>query len=80
MSVAKGHTFGATEQVTNTKLHNLVDDATVSLEHDEIASNMFTSLACGSLGLIPYHMLVQSMASGDLMRYDGSSGFYSTAS
>ena len=30
MSITKGYTFGATELVTNTKLHLLVDDATIS--------------------------------------------------
>ena len=30
ISVTKGYTFGATEQVTNTKLHTLVDSATVA--------------------------------------------------
>jgi len=29
-SISKGYTFGATELVTNTKLHNLVDGATIS--------------------------------------------------
>lgn len=29
-TITKGYTFGATEQVTNTKLHSLVDDATIS--------------------------------------------------
>lgn len=29
-TITKGFTFGATEQVTNTKLHNLVDLATIS--------------------------------------------------
>jgi hypothetical protein len=31
MSITKGYTFGATELVTNTKLHTLVDSATVDL-------------------------------------------------
>ena len=30
-SITKGYTFGATEQVTNTKLHTLVDSATIDL-------------------------------------------------
>jgi len=30
-SITKGQTFATTEQVTNTKLHNLVDNATVDL-------------------------------------------------
>lgn len=30
ISLSKGQIFGSTEQVTNTKLHNLVDNATVS--------------------------------------------------
>jgi hypothetical protein len=29
-TIVKGYTFGSTEQVTNTKLHNLVDQATIS--------------------------------------------------
>jgi len=29
-TISKGYTFGATETVTNTKLHTLVDDATIS--------------------------------------------------
>lgn len=29
-TITKGYTFGATEQVTNTKLHSLVDSATIS--------------------------------------------------
>jgi hypothetical protein len=29
-TLSKGYTFGATEQVTNTKLHSLVDDGTVT--------------------------------------------------
>jgi hypothetical protein len=30
-SVTKGQTFGTTEQITNTKLHNLVDLATIDM-------------------------------------------------
>jgi len=30
-SITKGQTFGTTEQITNTKLHNLVDLATVDM-------------------------------------------------
>jgi len=29
-TITKGQTFGVTEQVTNTKLHTLVDSATIS--------------------------------------------------
>ena len=32
MGITKGYTFGATELVTNTKLHTLVDSATISSE------------------------------------------------
>jgi hypothetical protein len=31
MSITKGQTFGTSEQITNTKLHNLVDLATIDL-------------------------------------------------
>ena len=30
-TITKGYTFGATELVTNTKLHTLVDNATIDL-------------------------------------------------
>jgi len=45
MAIVKGQTFGVAEQITNTKLHNLVDLATFS-------NNFLTSLACAS-GKIP---------------------------
>lgn len=76
MSITKGLSFGVAEQVTNTKLHNLVDDATISLEHNEFATNVFTSLA-SAVGVLPFHSLFQgSLASGVALRYDGSGGTY----
>ena len=38
-AITKGYTFGATELVTNSKLHSLVDDATIlGIVNAEIAS------------------------------------------
>lgn len=40
MPIQRGLTFGATEEVTNTKLHNIVDNATISnLAQAEMAGN-----------------------------------------
>jgi len=75
MSITKGQTFGSTEQITNTKLHALVDSATISLEHTEIANNMLTSLAT-TAGMIPSYILMSSLASGATLKYDGSTGIY----
>lgn len=75
MSISKGQTFGVAEQVTHTKLHNLVDLATISLEFDELAAAMLTSLATAS-GMIPSFMIIPSLASGATIHYDGSNGFY----
>lgn len=76
MSITKGQTFGVAEQVTNTKLHNLVDAATISLEHDEVADNVLSSLA-STAGQLRIHNLIQaSMASGADIRFDGADGFY----
>ena len=73
MSIARGKTFGATEQVTNAKLHELVDSATILLENDEISTNMLTSLP-SSAGTIPSYNLFQGLASGATLIYDGDRG------
>ena len=75
MSITKGHTFGATEQVTNTKLHNLVDTATLSIEHTEFAANVLSSLP-STAGTLRVYSLVQSLASGVAIRHDGAGGLY----
>lgn len=75
MGITKGHTFGTTEQVNSTKLHNLVDLATLSIIHSELATNMLSSLAT-SAGRIPSFMLILSLASGATIKYDGNRGFY----
>lgn len=76
MSITKGITLGSTEQVTNTKLHNLVDQATISLEHSEFSSNVLTSLA-STVGVLKIWSLYQgSLASGAAIRFNGSNGLY----
>jgi len=43
-SITKGYTFGSTELVTSTKLHSLVDDATIaSIARSETASSFFNN-------------------------------------
>lgn len=52
-TLLQGHTFAATEQVTNTKLHNLVANASISnILAAELSNNLLTSLA-SALGKIP---------------------------
>ena len=42
----QGHTFGTTEQVTNTKMHNLVVNASISgINATEMANSFLSSLA-----------------------------------
>ena len=64
-TITKGQTFGVAEQVTNTKLHNLVDLATITgIVNSELANNIMTSLASAS-GKIPFQnmWLITSLAS-----------------
>lgn len=77
MSITKGTTYGVTEQITNTKLHTLVDSATISLELDEFSANVLTSLP-STAGMIPQHTIIQSMASGAQIRSDGDGGWYAS--
>jgi hypothetical protein len=79
MSIAKGITLGSTEQVTNTKLHNLVDQATISLEYSEVANNILTSLSSLAGQLKPRNH-VTSLASGALIRHDGAGSWYASMS
>lgn len=115
-TLGKGITLGATELVTNTKLHNLIDLGTVSgitdadlsgsanIGNDKLAQittaakvsgSALTNLASisggipgtiintlGSLastsGIIPRHCFVTSLASGALVRFNGSTGWYAS--
>lgn len=43
MAITKGYTFGATELVTNTKLHAMVDSATLSNVADSSLSQITTA-------------------------------------
>lgn len=52
MSITRGITYSSTEQITNTKLHNLIDLSTISVGYTEIASGMLSSLASAS-GKVP---------------------------
>lgn len=54
----QGQTFGSTEQVTNTKLHNLVANASISnILASEFNGNILTSLPSGA-GKVPPQNLV----------------------
>jgi len=54
----QGQTFGSTEQVTNTKLHNLVANASISnILASEFAANILYSLVSGS-GKIPRQNMI----------------------
>lgn len=77
MSITKGLTYGSTEQITNTKLHNLVDLGTISLEFDEFATNVLQSIPT-TAGVFKTRLFVSSLASGSLLRHDGSGGFYAS--
>lgn len=49
----QGHTFAATEQVTNTKLHNMVVNASISgIKPSELSTGLLSSLASNA-GKIP---------------------------
>jgi len=75
-TITKGQTFGSTEQITNTKLHNLVDAATISgIEASELATNILGSLP-STAGTLRSFNLVTSLASGAAIRYDGAGGLY----
>lgn len=77
-TVTKGQSFGATEQITNTKLHNLVDLATVT----SIAVSDLSTGILGSLSSVPGQLrtisMVTSLASGALIRHNGSGGWYAS--
>lgn len=75
MGLSRGLTLAVTEQITNTKLHNLVDQTNVSVNYNELSSGMLNSLASVS-GRIPSFIIIPSMASGATVKYDGNRGFY----
>jgi len=100
-TVTKGITFGATEQVTNTKLNNLVDlavitnivdadcSASMNLSNSKLATidtyGKVTGKAISNLGSlsslagqIKTFSLVTSLASGALIRHNGSGGWYAS--
>ena len=59
MGITKGYTFGATELVTNTKLHTLVDSATLSQATASAiggtlpSTGAFTSISATAINLTP---------------------------
>lgn len=77
-TVTKGQIFGSTEQITNTKLHNLVDLATVT----SIAVSDLSTGILGSLSSVPGQLrtisMVTSLASGAMIRHNGSGGWYAS--
>lgn len=56
MSISRGITYSSTEQITNTKLHNLIDTATLSISASEISSSMLTSLASSAGKIAPQNL------------------------
>jgi len=78
MTITKGYTFGATELVTNTKLHSLVDSATISgILNTEIAAN--ASIVDTKLAQITTSGKVNSTAlaatsqvRGDILYFNGT--------
>ena len=77
-TITKGQTFGAAEQITATKLHNLVDLGTVT----NISVSDLSSGILGSLSSVPGQLrtisIVTSLASGALIRHNGSGGWYAS--
>lgn len=77
-TVTKGQTFGSTEQITNTKLHNLVDLATVtSIAVADLSTGILGSLS-STPGQLRTISMVTSLASGALIRHNGSGGWYAS--
>jgi hypothetical protein len=63
--LTKGQTFGVAEQITNTKLHNLVDLATIAgITNTEIASDAAINIT---------KLAVTSGAAGDILYHNGTS-------
>ena len=73
--VTRGQTFGATEEVTNTKLHNLVDAAAVTnIDKDDADSSTTSFIHIGSTSpSAPYTGLMWLDTSTNILkRYTGS--------
>lgn len=76
MSIIRGIVFGVGEQITNTKLHNIIDLATISVNHTELATSILASLP-STAGVLPLHTYLRvSLASGATIRYNGVDGLY----
>lgn len=77
-SITKGQTFSSTETITNTKLHNLVDLATISgIVNAEIASN--ASIADTKLATIATAGVVQGTALTGLANIPSGAGLIPAA-
>lgn len=99
-TLTKGISLGASEQVTNTKLHNLVDlgsisnivnadlSASANIGDDKFAQIITASKVSGSAitnlnslpstsGTLPRWSFVTSLASGALVRWNGTSWYAS---
>jgi hypothetical protein len=64
-TITRGQTFGTSEQITNAKLHALVDSATISgIVNAEIASDAAINIT---------KLAVTSAASGDILYHNGTS-------
>lgn len=63
ITITKGYTFGATELVTNVKLHALVDDAVISGDSGDIADRSVAEIKLDVAGLPSTYYL---------MSYNGS--------
>ena len=63
-TISKGISLGTTEQVTNVKLHNLVDQATISgIVNAEISSSAAIDIT---------KIAVSSQTQGDILYFDGT--------
>lgn len=71
-SASRGYTFGATELVTNAKLHALVDSATLTI--DTVSGSALTYLASTPVaaGRFPYANIAMSLASGNRVYFNGT--------
>lgn len=77
-TITKGQTFGASEQITNIKLHNLVDLGTVtSINSSDLSNDILSSLP-STAGRLRTMNMVTSLASGALIRSNGSGGWYAS--
>lgn len=68
LSITKGYTFGSTELVTNTKLHNLVDDGTFT---NSVASDGTTG-GTGSAGAGNQYVELYIGGTGYRVLHDGT--------